>query len=74
MNYNPQEIEPKWQKYWEKNNFYNEIPEIEIRFPSDEMVQFGLSSKTPMYSLVGQLEKIDFLNNPANYKYDSVFK
>ena len=59
---------------WEKNNFYNEIPEIEIRFPSDEMVQFGLSSKTPMYSLVGQLEKIDFLNNPANYKYDSVFK
>ena len=21
-NYKPQEIEPKWQKYWEKNNFY----------------------------------------------------
>ena len=20
--YNPQEIEPKWQKYWEENNFY----------------------------------------------------
>jgi len=22
MEYNPQEIEPKWQKYWEENNFY----------------------------------------------------
>jgi len=22
MNYNPKEIEPKWQKYWEENNFY----------------------------------------------------
>jgi len=22
MKYKPQEIEPKWQKYWEKNNFY----------------------------------------------------
>ena len=22
MKYNPKEIEPKWQKYWEENNFY----------------------------------------------------
>jgi len=22
MKYNPQDIEPKWQKYWEENNFY----------------------------------------------------
>ncbi len=22
MKYNPQEIEPKWQKYWQENNFY----------------------------------------------------
>ena len=22
MEYNPQEIEPKWQEYWEKNEFY----------------------------------------------------
>lgn len=22
MNYNPKEIEPKWQKYWEENGFY----------------------------------------------------
>jgi len=59
---------------WEKSSFFNEVSEMCIRFPNDEIPEFGLSSKIPMYSLVDQLDKIEFLNIPTSYKYDSVFK
>jgi len=59
---------------WEKNKFFSQVEDIYFKFPSDEIRQFGLSSNRPMYSLVDNPEKIDFLNNPTKYKYESVFK
>ena len=51
-NYDPKEIEPKWQKYWEKNNFYQaKDPEkavgkklyilVEFPYPSGEGLHVG---------------------------------
>lgn len=60
---------------WQENNYYTEVPKITFLTPSDNMVQFGLKTGTPMYNLVnGGLNKIDFLNNPEDYKYDQAFK
>lgn len=60
---------------WQKNNFYTEVPDITFLTPCDDIAEFGLKTGTPMYSLVkGNLKKIDFLNNPDNYKYDNAFK
>ncbi|MDD5005144.1 MAG: glucose-6-phosphate isomerase family protein [Candidatus Omnitrophica bacterium] len=59
---------------WQKNNFYTEIPQIKFVTPNDQMKEFGLKTGKPMYSLVEDLGKIDFLNHPDKYKYDNVFK
>jgi glucose-6-phosphate isomerase len=60
---------------WQKNKFYTEVPKITFLTPGDDIAQFGLKTGVPMYSLVrGGLKKIDFLNNPNNYKYESAFK
>ena len=50
MKYNPQEIEPKWQKYWEENDFYQAedfskrkkyYVLIEFPYPSGEGLHVG---------------------------------
>ena len=50
MSYNPQEIEPKWQKYWEEHGFYqaedfSKKPKyyllIEFPYPSGEGLHVG---------------------------------
>ncbi|MFH1622079.1 MAG: glucose-6-phosphate isomerase family protein [Candidatus Omnitrophota bacterium] len=60
---------------WTKNNFFKELPSITFLTPNDDIAEFGLKTSVPMYSLVnGNLEKIDFLNNPDKYKYGNAFK
>jgi len=59
---------------WEKNSFFTQVRDIHFTFPKDEIKGFGLSSNRPMYTLVDDLEKISFLNNPTKFRYDSVFK
>jgi len=41
--YNPQEIEPKWQKYWEENNFYR-AEDFSDRFKSYILIEFPYPS------------------------------
>jgi glucose-6-phosphate isomerase len=59
---------------WERNNFFGEVPNITFLTPNDNMAEFGLRTDTPMYSLAGDLKKLDFLNHPQNYQYADAFK
>ncbi len=51
---------------WLKNEKYEQIPELEIAKCDFEDV-LGLSKDEEMYSLVDDLKKLDFLNNPDKY-------
>ncbi|MBL7129964.1 MAG: glucose-6-phosphate isomerase [Candidatus Omnitrophica bacterium] len=59
---------------WEKNKFFNEIPPINFLTPNDDIAEFDLKTRIPMYSLISDLRKLDFLNQPDKYKYDNAFK
>lgn len=59
---------------WQKNEFFTQVPKITFLTPSDDIGEFGLKTDRPMYSLASDLKKLDFLNQPDKYKYDSVFK
>lgn len=59
---------------WDENNFFSELPKVTFLIPNDNISEFGLKTKVPMYSLVGDLKKLDFLNNPDKYKYDNAFR
>ena len=59
---------------WEKNSSYSELPDITFLAASDEIPEFGLKTGTSMYSLVSELKKLDFLNNPERYNYEKAFK
>lgn len=59
---------------WQKNKFFVQLPKITFFTPSDDIGEFGLKTGEPMYSLVSDLKKLDFLNNSDRYRYDSVFK
>ncbi len=50
-----------------KNTAYKKIPELRKIKPA-EVPEFGLLKNKNMYGLVGNLEKLDFLNNPQSYK------
>jgi len=49
-----------------ENKNYETRPEIRELTPIN-FEEFGLIKDVPMYSLVDQLEKLDFLKNPKNY-------
>lgn len=59
---------------WQKNKSYTQHPRITFLRPNDAISEFGLRTGIPMYSLVSDLTKIDFLNNPDKYSYEDVFK
>ena len=59
---------------WQKNEFFTELPKITFFTPNDEIPEFGLKTGIPMYSLINDLNKLDFLNNPERYRYEKAFK
>lgn len=59
---------------FEINPYYREVPKIRVARPAKKIAKFGLNSGTPMYLLSrGQINKLDFLNNPLKYDYSDVF-
>lgn len=59
---------------WQKNDFFTQLPKITFLAPNDNIAEFGLETGKPMYSLINELKKLDFLNYPEKYTYDSAFK
>jgi glucose-6-phosphate isomerase len=58
---------------WLKNEKYGEVPELKIYQASDFLNllgKFNIAPTIPMYNLVNDLGKLDFLKNPQNYQWD----
>jgi len=53
---------------WVKNPNYSSIPELRFVQPNN-LAQFGIPQDQPMYRLVNDLTKLDFLKNPQNYSW-----
>ena len=71
MNYNPQEIEPKWQKYWEKHGFYraddfSKKPKkyilIEFPYPSGEGLHVGHARSYTALDAVARKKRMEGYN------------
>lgn len=54
---------------WVKNQNYSSLPELRFVEPNN-LSQFGIDQDQPMYHLVNNLEKLDFLKNPQNYSWE----
>jgi leucyl-tRNA synthetase len=63
--YNPQEIEPKWQKYWEENNFYR-AEDFSDRFKSYILIEFPYPSGSGLH--VGHARSYSALDAVARKK------
>lgn len=53
---------------WVKNPNYESIPKIKSGKPNN-FYKFNLHKDQPIYRLVDNLNKLDFLKNPQNYKW-----
>ncbi|MFQ5681585.1 MAG: glucose-6-phosphate isomerase family protein [Candidatus Omnitrophota bacterium] len=56
-----------------KNGFFRDLPEIKIVCPCLPQQQFGLNIDRPIYDILREAEKLDFLNNPQRYSYGGCF-
>ncbi len=54
---------------WVRNKNYSSVPELRFVEPNN-LSQFGIPQDQPMYYLVNNLEKLDFLKNPQNYSWE----
>jgi len=54
---------------WVKNKHYNSAPELKFSEPNRMLEQFQIDRKQPLYSLISDLAKLDFLKNPQNYQW-----
>lgn len=58
---------------WIKNKNYDNIPKLKIHPTADFnwlLERFGINPAEPMYNLVNNIEKLDFLKNPQKYKWE----
>ena len=53
---------------WLKNENYQSIPCLKFRKPN-YFYNFNLSKDQPIYSLIIDIKKLDFLKNPQNYEW-----
>jgi len=54
---------------WVKNQTYYSVPQLKLLEPNN-LAQFNISKEQSLYSLVNDLEKLDFLKNPQNYSWE----
>jgi len=54
---------------WVKNQTYFSVPQLKFLEPNN-LTQFNVSKEQSLYSLVNDLEKLDFLKNPQNYSWE----
>jgi len=53
---------------WVKNPTYASVPPLRFAQPNN-LFQFNISKDQPIYQLVNNLEKLDFLKAPQNYSW-----
>ena len=61
-------VEAKKGIQWVKNQTYSFVPRLRFLEPNN-LAQFNISKEKPLYSLVNNLEKLEFLKNPQNYSW-----
>ena len=54
---------------WIKNQTYSSVPQLRFSEPNN-LAQFNISKEQSLYSLVNDLEKLDFLKNPQNFEWE----
>ncbi len=54
---------------WVKNQTYSSVPQIRFSEPNN-LAQFNISKEQSLYSLVNNLEKLNFLKNPQNFEWE----
>lgn len=57
-----------------KNDFFKEVPEVKTMRPKLPFEQLGISFEKPIYELLEEPEKLDFLNLPEKYDWHDCFK
>ncbi len=71
MNYNPQKIEKKWQKYWEDNNFFKaeDLSEklkkyilVEFPYPSGEGLHVGHCKSYVALDIISRKKRMEGFN------------
>lgn len=65
----PWQDKPEREIGWVKNENYAVVPELRFVQPNN-LSQFSIDQSQPMYNLVNQLEKLDFLKNPQKYDWE----
>lgn len=59
---------------WVKNENYSSVPELKIYEAKDFnclLERFKINPNEPMYNLINNIEKLDFLVNPQKYEWDN---
>jgi len=54
---------------WIKNENYSSVPELKFLEPNRLLEGLGLDKEKPIYDLVNDLSKLDFLKKPQNYSW-----